>query len=199
MIRPIIFCKAPVVGRVKTRLQPDFTPEQAAAIHTAMARRVIARVLRLYSHAWLAADDPGHPFFRQFDMPLLIQGSGDLGDRMHRLARIAVDHGARGVLLLGTDSPHMSTARLRYAVHYLSYYDVVLGPVEDGGYDLLAMRGCPGGIFRAVRWGTSFVLADTLDRASGLGLACRCLSTGFDVDTKADLDRMLLKNGVPVF
>jgi len=73
MIRPIIFCKAPVPGRVKTRMQTHFSPRQAADIHAAMACRVIEQVLHLYPNAWIAADDPRHAFFHRFDSLVLPQ------------------------------------------------------------------------------------------------------------------------------
>ncbi len=190
MIRPIVFCKAPVAGNVKTRLQLDFTPEQAADIHAAMASCVIERTLRLFPYAWIAADDPYHPFFRQFGVSILPQGDGDLGMRMSRLTQRAISYGARGVLLLGTDSPHMSENRLSCAIRLLRRYDVVLGSVEDGGYDLLAMRGHAQKLFENIAWGTSTVLNHTRKRALELGLSCRCLSMGFDVDTPDDFAKI---------
>jgi len=191
MIRPIVFCKAPVAGRVKTRLQPVFSSEQAMHIHVAMATQVINRVLKLYPCAWIAADDPYHPFFQRFDATVLPQGEGDLGMRMGRLAERAMAYGARGVLLLGTDSPHMSVARLYCAMRLLRRYDVVLGPVEDGGYDLLALRGPTEEFFQDIAWGTSTVLDDTIKQASALGLSCRCMSMGFDVDMPDDFARAI--------
>jgi len=110
---------------------------------------------------------------------------------MQRLTRRAFACDARGVLLLGTDSPHMSPSRLKYAGRYLNRYDAVLGPVEDGGYDLLAMRGCFEDVFREIPWGTPSVLHSTLSRISERGLSFCLLSTGFDVDTPADLARAL--------
>lgn len=190
MIRPIVFCKAPVAGKVKTRLQPQFSPEQAAEIHAAMATCVIERTLSLYPHAWIAADDPSHPFFRQFDVAILRQGEGNLGMRMTRLAERAFTYGARGILLLGTDSPHMSVARMQCAMRLLRHHDVVLGPVEDGGYDLLAMRRYAKGLFRNISWGTATVLEETMQRALEQRLSCQCLSMGFDVDTPEDFARM---------
>lgn len=190
MIRPIVFCKAPVAGKVKTRLQPQYSPEQAADIHTAMATCVIERALHLYPQTWVAADDPHHSFFQQFDATVLPQGEGDLGSRMNRLAERAFTYGARGVLLLGTDSPHMSVARMQCAIRLLRDYDVVLGPVEDGGYDLLAMRRHEKGLFRNISWGTASVLDETMKRVAEQRLSCRCLSMGFDVDTADDLARL---------
>jgi len=191
MIRPIVFCKAPVAGKVKTRLQPVFSPAKAASIHAAMASCVIERVLKLFPHTWIAADDPSHTFFRQFDTPVLSQGEGNLGLRMCRLSKRAIAYGAQGVLLLGADSPHMSTARLHCAMRLLRRVDVILGPVEDGGYDLLAVRGHADELFRDIAWGTPSVLHDTTKRASELGLSWRCLSMGFDVDMPEDVTRAI--------
>jgi len=194
VIRPVVFCKAPVAGRVKTRLQPAFSPEQAMHIHVAMATQVtqvINRVLKLYPCAWIATDDPSHPFFQQFGVSILPQGEGDLGLRMSRLAERAVAYGAQGVLLLGADSPHMSVARLHCAMRLLRRYDVVLGPVEDGGYDLLAMRGHVEGLFQDIAWGTSTVLNNTMKRAVERGLSYRCMSMGFDVDMPEDVARAI--------
>ncbi len=108
-----------------------------------------------------------------------------------QLAERAVAYGARGMLLLGTDSPHMSAARLHCALRLLRRYDVVLGSAEDGGYDLLAMCGHQKGLFQGMTWGTSAVLNESMSRISELGLSCRCLSMGFDVDVPEDLARLL--------
>lgn len=191
VVRPIIMCKAPVAGAVKTRLVPFYSEIEAAGIHAAMATLVIERAQRLFSNAWIAADDVRHPFFAGFNLPVLPQGEGDLGARMYRLAQRASSFGADAVVLLGTDSPHMSEARLHAARHALKYCDVVLGPVLDGGYDLIALRGCWAELFTDIDWGTTAVLEQTLARINGLGLSQRCLSTSFDVDTADDVQRVL--------
>jgi len=183
-------CKAPVAGAVNTRLLPSYNGEQAAALHAAMATRVIERSLRLFPNTWIAADDVSHPFFAAFDAPVLSQGVGDLGIRMHRLVRRALKYGADGVLLLGTDSPHMSEARLHSALRALRSSDVVLGPVQDGGYDLLAVRDSWPELFSDIAWGTPSVLEKTLAKISQLGLRHRCLSLAFDVDTPDDVQRI---------
>jgi len=192
-------CKAPVAGRVKTRLAPVYGYEGAAALHAAMAKQVIERALRLFPNTWIATDDISHPFFSTFGVPVLPQGEGDLGARMMRLVQRALDYGADSALLLGSDSPHMSPARLQAAQRALQSCDVVFGPVEDGGYDLLALRGCWPELFTQIDWGTSSVLSDTLTRVSELGLRYRCLSKGFDVDTSADMERVLRSGLLPGF
>jgi len=186
--RVIIMCKAPVAGRVKTRLMRTYSAEEAAAIHQAMATTVINRVVRLFDDVQIAADDVAHPFFTQFDAPIVPQGEGDLGARMIRLMHDAFAQGAVSVLFLGTDSPHMSDARLIEAAGALGVNDVVLGPVEDGGYDLVAVGG-DWPIFEDVAWSTASVLDQTLANAKRLGLRCKLLSPSFDIDTPEDLAR----------
>ena len=195
VIRPIVMCKAPVAGAVKTRLVPFYSEQEAADLHTAMASMVIERAQRLFPNTWIAADDVSHPFFSGFDLPVMPQGGGDLGARMYRLVQRALSYGVDAVILLGTDSPHMSEARLYAARDALKSNNVVLGPVQDGGYDLIALRGCWAELFADINWGTSQVLEQTLDRLAALGLSHRCLGTSFDVDTAEDMQR-ILKSGI---
>jgi len=150
---------------------------------------VIGRMARLFPDTWIAADEPGHAFFRRFGLTVMPQGSGDLGARMCRLLRLAMDYGAAGVLFVGTDSPHVSDARLQAAMRALAHVDVVIGPVEDGGYDLIGIRGAFPMLFDDIPWGTSAVLAATLARIRDAGLHFRLLGKSFDVDTPADLER----------
>lgn len=189
-VRIIVMCKAPVPGRVKSRLIGPYSEQQAAGIHQAMAVMVIARAMRLFADVRIAADDPTHPFFKQFSAPLVGQGEGSLGERMERLMQDAFAQGLSAVMFLGTDSPHMPDERLLQAAEALSSSDVVIGPVEDGGYDLIAMRGCWPELFNDIDWGGPKVLAQSLQRIARLGLLHRCLDTSFDVDTPADVQRL---------
>ncbi len=189
-LRVIILCKAPVPGRVKTRLLTRYSAAQAARLHAAMARTVIERASALCSDVRIAADDPSDPFFAAFGLPLLAQGEGDLGQRMARLARQAFQLGTKPLMFLGTDSPHMPASRLMEAGRALEEHDVVFGPVEDGGYDLVAMkRELP--IFDDVPWSTAAVLRQSLRHCEALELRVACLAESFDIDTPADLDRAM--------
>jgi len=160
-IRIIIMCKAPVAGKVKTRLMSSYSAEQAAELHMAMAITVIERTKRLFDDVVIAVDDIEHPFFARFKLPLLPQGQGDLGERMQHQMQHAFSDGINAVILLGTDSPHMSDERLLKAAEGLQTNDVVIGPVEDGGYDLLAFSKLCS-LFDGVVWSSGQVLEQTL-------------------------------------
>jgi len=190
-IQVIIMCKAPVAGAVKTRLMPHYSAQQAAAIHMAMATTVIKRAARLFDDVVIAADDCAHPFFADFGLPLQAQGEGDLGERMQHQMQLAFADGLNrsdAVLLLGTDSPHMPDNRLLTAAEWVGDSDVVIGPVEDGGYDLLAMRQA-WPIFDNVAWSSGQVLMQTLSNIHKLGLSERQLDVNFDVDFAEDVQR----------
>lgn len=187
-VRVMIMCKAPVAGEVKTRLMSRYSGSEAAMLHAAMAATVIEKAGRLFDDVVIAADQPSHPFYSQFACPVTAQGEGDLGERMGRLVAQACADGAGMVLLLGTDSPHMPDERLHQACKALATADVVLGPVEDGGYDLLAMHK-PWPLFDGIAWSSGQVLIQTQARIEKIGLTSQLLDYGFDIDFPDDLLR----------
>jgi len=187
-IQVVIMCKAPMAGRVKTRLMRDFSAIEAAKLHAAMATTVIQRAKRLFESVVVAADDPTHPFFAGFGVEVTTQGEGDLGDRMQRQVKRAFDDGVDAVVLLGTDSPHMQDQRLLDATSQLQDYDIVLGPVEDGGYDLLAMSAAYP-LFDGIPWSTTQVLDRTVQMAKELHCSIGLLEVSFDIDVTSDLER----------
>ena len=73
------------------------------------------------------------------------------------------------------------------AFEELSEADVVIGPAEDGGYYLFALKRPVRELFEDIPWSTSNVLNRTLDAAHELGLNVRTLKTLKDIDTVDDL------------
>jgi rSAM/selenodomain-associated transferase 1 len=175
-------------GEAREGALGQYSPEQAAGLYASMAETVIHRASRLFDHVCIAADDLTHPFFSAFDLPLCSQGDGDLGQRMSRLMLQGFADGADAVMFLGTDSPHMPDSRLLQAMAALQNHDVVIGPVEDGGYDLIAMTA-PENVFNNITWSSDQVLEETLSHIQRLGLSCLQLDIGFDIDYPEDLER----------
>jgi rSAM/selenodomain-associated transferase 2/rSAM/selenodomain-associated transferase 1 len=120
------------------------------------------------------------------------QGEGDLGDRIGLAFGDGFRHGAERVLVIGSDCPRLGAQHLRDALRRLTDADVVLGPACDGGYYLIgvrqdaAHRALPA-LFADVPWGTSEVLARTLELAENAGLSCALLEELPDVDRPSDL------------
>ncbi|MDX8395129.1 MAG: TIGR04282 family arsenosugar biosynthesis glycosyltransferase [Mariprofundaceae bacterium] len=186
----IIMCKAPVAGRVKTRMMTQYSAEEAKYIHVNMARKVINRADKLFNFIKVASDDRKHSFFKEFNLPVISQGEGDLGARMIRLMQQEFELNAQSILFLGTDSPHMSESRLLEVEKALKTHDVVIGPVEDGGYDLIAMSQPYVELFENISWGTEKVTRQTLEAAKKSCLNVFFLDESFDIDTPEDLIRI---------
>jgi rSAM/selenodomain-associated transferase 1 len=114
------------------------------------------------------------------------QGDGDLGVRMARRARQAIESG-ESILLIGTDCPKLDAARLRKAATALQESDAVLVPAADGGYVLLGLRNFHETVFTGIPWSTDTVATETLYRMRQLGWTVQRHPVLHDIDEPADL------------
>ncbi|RMG91452.1 MAG: glycosyltransferase [Zetaproteobacteria bacterium] len=187
--RAILMCKAPVPGRVKTRLMSRYTPVQAAAIYSRMLSTTVSRAGRIFADVWIAADVPGHACFKHQAYELVPQGQGNLGQRMLRLMQRHFAKSADPVVFLGCDSPHMPDERILLAFEALAWSDIVIGPVEDGGYDLLGLCRPVESIFHDIDWGGPTVTEQTLGALEREHFTVHLLSSFYDLDTPEDLAR----------
>ena len=159
-----IFLKAPVAGRVKTRLGAEIGMGRATALFRVMTWQTIARVSKGPWRTVLAVDPPSSLFgFGNLWSPHLsriVQAQGDLGKRMGDVFRSA----HRGpVVIIGADAPDLRGHYIHEAFLKLGSCDAVFGPAEDGGYWLigLARRRAAPNLFEGVRWSTRHALGDT--------------------------------------
>lgn len=190
----IVFMKYPQPGRVKTRLIPEFGPDRAAALHSAMSVHTLqwARAYQRQTESALEVRfDGGSDAAMQDafgrDLCYVHQGPGDLGERMMRAAGAAFAEGHAAVVIVGTDCPDLSAAIAGDAFAALDRHDVVLGPAQDGGYYLIGLRRAIPTLFNDMAWGTRHVLNQTRQRAITAGAAPILLRELCDVDRPADL------------
>jgi len=189
----LLFTKPPRPGRVKTRLIGELTPEEAARLHAAFLGDLLDRLregdfeLRL---AWaLDADEevPAGP------VPGVRQRGSDLGERLYRALSAGAEAGAGAVAAVGSDHPTLPLELVHRAFTTIEAgADVVLGPAEDGGYYLIALRAgaVSPRLFADVAWSTEQVLPTTQERCRELGLRLELLPAASDVDTPDDLRRL---------
>jgi len=192
-MRVIILAKAPVVGKVKTRLIPQYTAEQATELHQQMVKVVMAKVCSVFDDVWLAVDDVNHHFFKklrtEFDFELCNQGQGNLGNRLQTLSATSFTLDDKPVMFLGSDSPHVHISRYQSVASALRQHSIAIGPVEDGGYDLIGITShCPR-VFDNIHWGTDSVFYETMNNISHLGLTVKALAMSFDLDRAEDIKR----------
>jgi len=191
-----VMAKAPRAGAVKTRLCPPLRPPEAAELARCFLLDAVDRVgavagtRPVIAYAPLEARGEFESLAPGF--ALLAQQGDDLGARQSRLLTEVLALGHEAALVMGTDAPTLPRECLDEAVSLVMAPDVdlVLGPTDDGGYYLVGLRvPCPA-LFEDIPWSTSAVLSRTLERAQRLGLRVACLPAWFDVDTKADLERL---------
>jgi rSAM/selenodomain-associated transferase 1 len=190
--RILIFAKAPVSGRVKTRLIPALGADGAARLAGHLLRLALDRALAagVGPVELCMSPAPGHPDWGGIVLPAGLdtsdQGDGDLGERMARAARRRIEAG-EAVLLTGTDCPGLDAGRLRVAAARLATHDAVLHPARDGGYPLLGLNVFHPGLFADMPWSTPAVAALTRERMAALGWRVWEGETLRDIDTPEDL------------
>lgn len=194
--RLIVFAKAPVPGKVKTRLLSSLSGQMASLLH----KQLVLHSLNTAIDSNVGPVDlwctpsPKYPFFIQcaeeFRVKLYQQTEGDLGKRMAHafFETLKKTHCA---LLMGTDAPSLTCADLKEAkTHLQKGTPAVIGPAEDGGYVLLGLRQYDPQLFEGVSWGTGSVLEETRGKLRTLGWEWIELSQKWDVDRPEDVERL---------
>jgi rSAM/selenodomain-associated transferase 1 len=199
----IIFAKQPVPGRVKTRLSPPLSPADAARLYLGMLTDTIetfASFTTTDTFLFFEPSDGAEAFFRDAwpDLTVFPQQGGVLGERLENAFAGLFNAGFDAVAAMGSDSPDLPRAYVEAAFRYLEEgsAEVVFGPVEDGGYCLVAMGRLHPELFRGIPWSTGRVLEKSEQAAISLGLGTARLPAWHDLDTVGDLDR-LLREGNP--
>ena len=197
-MRPVIilFAKAPVPSRVKTRLVPPLSPDFAALLHTAFVWDFIERLQALHGLADLELHtDICTDAWNASGVSRALQCEGDLGLKMLQALRSALEAGRDQAMIVGSDAPGLPMQNLEALLHCQA--DVALGPASDGGYYAIACRRVSARMFDGVPWSASDTLQRTAAAARACGLTVESGPTWWDVDTPGDLDRLLAEEYPP--
>src|SRR5215510_11620867 len=214
-----VMTKAPQAGRVKTRLVPPLTPEQAAELSKCFLRDKATAISRACSRR-LASHPPSRSFgaadseaatpacgiavytpvgaesaytdILPAGFSLLPQRGDKFGERLYFAVEDLFSCGFDAVCLIDSDSPTVPAENFAEAVALLSAREdpVVLGPSDDGGYYLIGVKKPHRHLFEQIDWSTERVLNQTIQRAGEIRLEVKLLPTGYDVDDGASLRRL---------
>jgi len=215
-----VMTKAPQAGRVKTRLVPPLTPEEAAELNKCFLRDTAAAIssvcsgglrrpnavnTQLLPGAQKAPPQCGpvavytpvgaesaYTDVLPADFSLLPQRGDEFGERLYFAVEDLFKCGFDSLCLIDSDSPTVPAETFEQAVELLSASEdhVVLGPSDDGGYYLIGMKKPHRHLFEQVDWSTERVLNQTMQRATEIGIEVKPLPTGYDVDDDASLRRL---------
>lgn len=193
MIRPepsapslVLLLKAP--QRSKRRLAAGLGDAAAAEVARRLAACALEDLAAWPGPTWLApasledleglGTDAGHG--------VLLQGEGNLGARIARVAEQLHMRGYEEQIYIGIDCPTLNEAYLRRAAHALRTHEVVLGPAADGGVVLMGTRGAWPPL-AALPWSTARLGAALAATCRAAGRRVATLDARADVDTTADL------------
>ena len=197
-----VMTKAPRAGRVKTRLVPPLTPDEAATLNACFLRDTAsaisaaivsgkesgkeARGVAVYTPVgWEDAYIDILP--AEFD--LVPQRGESFGERLSCAAEDLFHCGFDAVCLIDSDSPTVPAATFAHAMAILrsSRERIVLGPSDDGGYYLIGLKRPHREMFERIDWSTERVLEQTKARAKEIGLEVKLLPPFYDVDDPTTL------------
>ena len=126
--------KAPVAGRVKTRLGRDIGMTNAAWWYRHQTARLLRRLRDPRWHIVLAVakapNQPDPPIWPK-ELQRIDQGTGDLGQRMKRLLSCFKMAPA---VIIGSDIPQIEKRHIAEAFKRLCKNQFVFGPSTDGGF-----------------------------------------------------------------
>ncbi len=204
--------KAPRPGKVKTRLQPPLTAEEAAALNVCFLRDTTENISAVAAEGRAAGlicytpvgDEAAFEGLLPDDFILIAQHGDGFGERLWLAARDLLACGYGAVCLIDSDSPTMPHAALQAAVAELGKPGdrVVLGGSADGGYYLIGVKAPHREPFENITWSTPSVYDETVRQVQEAGLELIELPTWYDVDeaiTLAVLEDELLQGRRPGF
>jgi rSAM/selenodomain-associated transferase 1 len=188
----IVIAKAPVPGRVKTRLTPPFTPAEAAMLAEAALKDTLAAVLRAdASRRVLALDGAPGPWLPPgFDV--IGQRGAGLDERIAHALSDTQAAVPRPVVLIGMDTPQVTPELLAAAAAPLvdGSADATFGFAEDGGFWLLGLRDADPALVLGVPMSRPDTGSLQLLRLEQAGLRVRLVPELTDIDTAEEAERI---------
>jgi uncharacterized protein len=193
----IVIAKEPVPGRVKTRLTPPFTPQDAASLATAALADTLTAVAAtpVMRHVLALDGAPGDWLPAGFDV--VAQRGAGLDERL--AAAFADTHASlpAPMVLIGMDTPQVSQGLLAEAAESLVWgeADAVFGPAADGGFWLLGLRRPDRSLLAGVPMSQPDTGLHQLARLTSAGLRVAMLPELTDVDTAREAE--LVAGAIP--
>jgi rSAM/selenodomain-associated transferase 1 len=187
----VVMAKDPAPGAVKTRLAARVGAQRACALYRAFLADISTRFCAgPWQLVWAVTppDADLAPIVGAGGRQIAQEGD-ELGERMRRCFARLFGEGARTVVMIGADAPHIAVDAVAAAFAALADHAAVIVPARDGGYCLIGLRAAAD-IFSGIAMGTSSVFAQTRQRLDALGLPWRALAPSFDIDELDDVTEL---------
>lgn len=163
----IMFVKEPRAGFVKTRLANVLGDERTVELYQYFIEDLIQTLSSLDYDFKLCVSGSLEAVNKRFgDYGTFLQVEGDLGAKMKSAFESQFKKGYEKIILIGSDTPHISKEIFDLTMGKLSTNEIVIGPSLDGGYYLIAFNHTTFNkeVFNKISWSTSAVLEQTLQK-----------------------------------
>ena len=189
----VILTKVPGAAPVKTRLHAALGEEGAKQLCMEMLRATVELALA-FDPRPIIAYSPPEACIAELQRTLGACGFLPLQSRTSA-GCLAEAHGradcGRPLLALGGDAPDLPAELVGKALTALADHDMALIPTEDGGFSCLALARLLPGLAEAFRFGSHTACRELCEFAARAGWSTVTLDPWPDVDTPADLERLL--------
>jgi glycosyltransferase A (GT-A) superfamily protein (DUF2064 family) len=179
----IIIAKECLPGKVKTRLHPPLSLEQAAELASASLADTFRAAEALDASRRILLFDGNLLPLGSEPYDVIHQVGGELDMRLGAI----FDECTGPTVLIGMDTPQLESATLApLFAEWPADVDAWLGFANDGGYWTIAMAEPDGSLIRGVPMSRDDTGALQLDALTAAGLRVRMLPELVDVDTIVD-------------
>ncbi len=184
----VLFAKAPLEGRCKTRLIPELGVKKATEIYKKLLKETVRNMLKLKDKDIIVFYSPRgyRKFFEWISDMVFLQRGEDLGERMFNAFQRVFAWGYETAVLIGSDIPGLDDGVIKDAFTKLGHSDVVFGPSTDGGYYLIGLKRPWEGLFVDIPWSSKDTLRESLKKAEAMGLKVSFTRELSDLDTVED-------------
>ncbi len=189
----VVFCRRPALGFGKRRLARELGETTTLKISELLLATTLEDAASWPGGRIIAPAEPSDEGWARslpvaFDA-VVLQPSGNLGDRLAGVDQVLRGQGHTQLLYIGSDAPVLRPADYQAARASLATHDVVLGPALDGGVTCLGSRQ-PWPSLTNLPWGSG-QLHDALQSAcQRSGMTVQNLEPRYDIDVPADLGRL---------
>ena len=177
----ILIAKETIPGKVKTRLHPAVSLEQAAMLAAASIRDTLATIAQLPTARRILLFDGARVPAGAENFEVIPQVDGDLDERLAAI----FDECTGPTVLIGMDTPQVTVRDLAPAFEAWTA-DAFFGPANDGGFWALGMAEPRGDLIRGVPMSRNDTGRIQLERLLAAGLDVQLLTELTDVDTIDD-------------
>ena len=158
-----MFVKEPILGAVKTRLAKDTSDAFVLELYMNFVKDLLETLkdfdFVLYSY-------PHVNFYENNNV--YKQEGKTLGDKMFNAFEEQFEKNYDNIVLIGSDTPHISKEQLEESLESLEKKKIVVGPSLDGGYYLIGFNktALKKEIFEDISWSTNKVFNQTLQKVN---------------------------------